>query len=134
MFRASVASCGEENGRKKETARRVRTVKIVRTLSFVCFVASARIVYAVYIACNAVWHVTCDADGTGNFADATNLRVAPFQVACAERFVTVKNGRTVKGRVICGKCHASKNSKTEDDEAVGVCGRSAGVDPTGCQS
>jgi hypothetical protein len=33
---------------------------------------------------------------------------APFQVICAERFVRVKNGRTLKGRVIYGKCSPAK--------------------------
>jgi hypothetical protein len=56
MFRASEASCGEENGRKKETARRVRTVKNVRTPSavwFYCIYSTQGIVRAGL--CNIAW-------------------------------------------------------------------------------
>jgi hypothetical protein len=53
MFRASEASCGEENGRKKETAHRVRTVKLYVLHLSCSFVASANlqgIVHAVSVA------------------------------------------------------------------------------------
>jgi hypothetical protein len=59
MFRASEASCGEENGRKKETARRVRTVQIVRTPSFILFFAST-VEGIVHIAYWCARPVTCD--------------------------------------------------------------------------